>query len=121
MGMAAAIEAATGFFLLVLPHVVAKLLLGTDVSGVSIVIGLRHRVVVENPLPHAVGQRVQHSLAAVEAGVVFVVGVGAVAHPVDCVSADARQLADLCVGEAGTGQRAVGALPVDHCLLRPVR
>jgi hypothetical protein len=39
LGIAAALEAVTGLFLLVFPHLVAKLLLGTDVSGVSIVIG----------------------------------------------------------------------------------
>jgi hypothetical protein len=39
LGVAAAVEAATGLFLLVLPHLVAKLLLGTDVTGVPIVIG----------------------------------------------------------------------------------
>jgi hypothetical protein len=39
LGIAAALEAVTGLFLLALPHLVAKLLLGTDVSGVSIVIG----------------------------------------------------------------------------------
>ena len=39
LGMAAAIEAVTGLFLLVFPHLVAKLLLGVAVTGVSIVIG----------------------------------------------------------------------------------
>jgi hypothetical protein len=39
LGIAAAIEAVTGLFLLVFPHLVAKLLLGVAVAGVSIVIG----------------------------------------------------------------------------------
>lgn len=39
LGIAAAVEAVTGLFLLVFPHLVAKLLLGVAVTGVSIVIG----------------------------------------------------------------------------------
>jgi hypothetical protein len=39
LGIAAAVEAVTGLFLLVLPHLLARLLLGTEVTGVSIVIG----------------------------------------------------------------------------------
>jgi hypothetical protein len=39
MGIAAAVEAVTALFLLVLPQLVAKLLLGVEVMGVSIVIG----------------------------------------------------------------------------------
>ena len=39
LGVAAAVEAVTGLFLLVFPHLVAKLLLGVAVTGVSIVIG----------------------------------------------------------------------------------
>jgi len=39
LGVAAAVEAVTGLFLLVFPHLVAKLLLGAAVAGVSIVIG----------------------------------------------------------------------------------
>lgn len=39
LGVAAAVEAVTGLFLLVFPHLVAKLLLGVAVAGVSIVIG----------------------------------------------------------------------------------
>ena len=39
LGIAAAVEAVTGLFLLVFPHLMAKLLLGVDVTGVSIVIG----------------------------------------------------------------------------------
>jgi hypothetical protein len=39
LGVAAAVEAVTGLFLLVFPHLVAKLLLAAEVTGVSIVIG----------------------------------------------------------------------------------
>jgi hypothetical protein len=39
LGVAAAVEAITGLFLLVVPHIVGKLLLGVDLTGVSIVIG----------------------------------------------------------------------------------
>jgi hypothetical protein len=39
LGVAAAVEAVTGLFLLIFPHLVAKLLLGVAVTGVSIVIG----------------------------------------------------------------------------------
>lgn len=39
LGVAAAVEAVTGLFLLVFPHLLAKLLLGVAVTGVSIVIG----------------------------------------------------------------------------------
>lgn len=39
LGVAAAVEAVTGLFLLVLPHLVARLLLAAEVTGVSIVIG----------------------------------------------------------------------------------
>jgi hypothetical protein len=39
LGVAAAIEAVTGFVLIVLPHGLIRLLLGADVAGVSIVIG----------------------------------------------------------------------------------
>ncbi|MET0514299.1 MAG: hypothetical protein ABW047_03085 [Nitrospiraceae bacterium] len=38
LGVAAAIEAVTGLFLLVFPNLVVNLLLGVDVIGVSIVI-----------------------------------------------------------------------------------
>jgi len=39
LGIAAAVEAVTGLLLLIVPHLLAKLLLGADVTGVSIVIG----------------------------------------------------------------------------------
>jgi hypothetical protein len=39
LGVAAAVEAVTGLFLLAFPHLLAKLLLGVAVTGVSIVIG----------------------------------------------------------------------------------
>jgi len=39
LGIAAAVEAVTGLLLIVVPHLLAKLLLGADVTGVSIVIG----------------------------------------------------------------------------------
>jgi hypothetical protein len=39
LGVAAAVEAVTGLFLLVSPHLLAKLLFAVDVSGVVIVIG----------------------------------------------------------------------------------
>jgi hypothetical protein len=39
LGVAAAAEAVIGLALIVAPHVVARLLLGTDVTGVSLVIG----------------------------------------------------------------------------------
>ena len=39
LGVAAAVEAVTGLFLLVFPHLLAKLLLAAEVTGVSIVIG----------------------------------------------------------------------------------
>jgi hypothetical protein len=39
LGIAAAVEAVTGLLLIVVPHLMAKLLLGVDVTGVSIVIG----------------------------------------------------------------------------------
>jgi hypothetical protein len=39
LGIAAAVEAVTGLFLLVFPHLLAKLLLAAEVTGVSIVIG----------------------------------------------------------------------------------
>ena len=39
LGVAAAIEAVTGLLLIVFPHLLAKLLLGADVTGVEIVIG----------------------------------------------------------------------------------
>ena len=39
LGVAAAVEAVTGLLLIVAPHLLAKLLLGAEVMGVSIVIG----------------------------------------------------------------------------------
>ena len=39
LGVAAAIEAVTGLFLLIVPHLLVKLLLGVDATGVAIVIG----------------------------------------------------------------------------------
>ena len=39
LGIAAAVEAVTGLLLIVVPHLLAKLLLGAGVTGVSIVIG----------------------------------------------------------------------------------
>ena len=39
LGIAAAVEAVTGLFLLVFPHLVVNLLLGVAVTGISIVIG----------------------------------------------------------------------------------
>lgn len=39
LGIAAAVEAVTGLLLIVVPHLLATLLLGVDVTGVSIVIG----------------------------------------------------------------------------------
>jgi hypothetical protein len=39
LGIAAAVEAVTGLLLIVVPHRLAKLLLGAEVTGVSIVIG----------------------------------------------------------------------------------
>ena len=39
LGVAGAVEAVTGLFLLVFPHLLARLLLGTEVTGVSVVIG----------------------------------------------------------------------------------
>jgi hypothetical protein len=38
-GVAAAIEAVTGLFLLIVPHLLVKLLLGVDATGVAILIG----------------------------------------------------------------------------------
>ncbi|MGH6803990.1 MAG: hypothetical protein ACREC3_11580, partial [Methyloceanibacter sp.] len=39
LGVAAAIEAATGLVLILFPHVLIRLLFGADATGVSIVIG----------------------------------------------------------------------------------
>jgi hypothetical protein len=39
LGVAAAVEAVTGLFLLVFPHLLVKLLLGAEVTGVAVVIG----------------------------------------------------------------------------------
>jgi len=39
LGTAAAVEAVTGLLLIVVPHLLAKLLLGVEVTGVAIVIG----------------------------------------------------------------------------------
>ena len=39
LGIAAAVEAVTGLFLLVFPHLVVNFLLGVAVTGISIVIG----------------------------------------------------------------------------------
>ena len=39
LGIAAAVEAVTGLLLIVVPHLLAKLLLGVEVTGVAIVIG----------------------------------------------------------------------------------
>ena len=39
LGIAAAVEAVTGLLLIVVPHLLAKLLLGGEVTGVAVVIG----------------------------------------------------------------------------------
>ena len=39
LGIAAAVEAVTGLLLIVVPHLLAKLLLGVEVTGVAVVIG----------------------------------------------------------------------------------
>ena len=39
LGIAAAVEAVTGLLLIVVPHLLAKLLLGAEVTGVAVVIG----------------------------------------------------------------------------------
>ena len=39
LGIAAAIEAVTGLFLIVVPHLLAKLLFAVDAAGVAVVIG----------------------------------------------------------------------------------
>jgi hypothetical protein len=39
LGIAAAVEAVTGLMLIVVPHLLAKLLLGVEVTGVAVVIG----------------------------------------------------------------------------------
>ena len=39
LGIAAAVETVTGLLLIVVPHLLAKLLLGVEVTGVAVVIG----------------------------------------------------------------------------------
>jgi hypothetical protein len=39
LGIAAAVEAATGLLLIIVPHLLAKLLLGAEVTGAAVVIG----------------------------------------------------------------------------------